>query len=211
MPIHCSRSYYSAGSILVSSQDWHIPYHHDALTLQAAIATLPQSEPSPLEQSLMLQCLSNLNSADTGFQLFHGDVDQHKDNCIHIILGRGLLKMDQAFTFGFTLGCAKKGIMAEETLNAYISRHLHPSLARLNEDELAVFKDAVKLASISCCVALDRFNFADWQDQPIRVLRDAIGLEHDLIAAHYAVEQRRYPHNKASQRLAPASKQVVAF
>jgi hypothetical protein len=196
---------------LVSTQDWHIPYHHDALTLQAAIASLPQAELSQVEQTLMLECLSNLNSADTGFQLFHGDVDQHKHNCIHIVLGRGLLKMDQAFIFGFTLGSAKKGIMAEETLNAYISRHLHTSLASLNEEELAVFKDAVKLASISSCVALDRFNFADWQDQPIRVLRDVIGLEHDLIAAHYAVEQRRYPHNKASQRLVPASKQVVAF
>ena len=194
-----------------SYQDWHIPYHHDALTLQAAVASLPEADSSQLEQSLMLQCLANLHSAATGFQLFHGDVDQHKLNCIHVVLGRGLLKMDQAFTFGFTLGSAKKGTMTEQTMNAYISRHLHASLAGLSEEELAVFKEAVKLASISTCVALDRFNFADWQDLPIRVLRDAIGLEHDLIAAYYAVEQRRYPQNKASQRLVPASQQVVAF
>lgn len=194
-----------------SYQDWHVPYHHDALTLQAAVASLPEAASSQLEQTLMLQCLANQHSAATGCQLFHGDVDQHKHNCIHVVLGRGLLKMDQAFTFGFTLGSAKKGIMTEQTMNAFISRHLHASLAGLNEEELAVFKEAVKLASISSCVALDRFNFADWLDLPIRVLRDAIGLEHDLIAAYYAVEQRRYPQNKASQRLVPASAQVVAF
>ena len=172
------------------------------------MTSFPQSE---LEQPLMLKCLSGLRSADTGFQLFHGDIDQQKHNCIHIVLGRGMLSMDQAFTFGFTLGCAKKGTMTEQNLNAYISRYLQPSLAGLDDDELAVFRDAVKLASISSCVALDRFNFTDWLDLPIRVLRDAIGLEHELIAAYYAVEQRRYPQSKASQRLVPTPQQVVAF
>lgn len=159
----------------------------------------------------MLTWIETLYAQGSGIDLFQGTIDKEQYEYIHIALGRGLLKMDEIFTFGFTLGSAKKGVMTEQSLNAYILKHLQPILAILDEQEVVALKEAVKLSVISSCVPLDRFAFGDWLDLPLRVLRDAIGLEYELITAYYAVEQRRYPKNKASQRLVPASKQVAAF
>ena len=199
------------GCILASYQDWHIPYHEDVLSLQTALASLLEVAPTNPAQPLMLQWLDGLQGNNQGFQKCQTKLDRQQHDCIHIVLGRGLLDTDEVFTTGFALASACKGTMTEQSLNALISRSLHQQLASLNERELAVFRDAVKLAYISGCVGLERFDFSEWLDQPLRVLRDAIGLEHELLTAYYAVEQRRYPHNKASQRLVPASKQVVAF
>lgn len=196
---------------LASPQDWHIPYHEQAQTLQSALASLNAATSATQQPALVLQWTEHLPGTQTGVDVFRTGFDQHRHDCIQIILGRGLLVTDEAFGFGFTLGSASKNIMTEQGLHAYISRYLHAMLASLNEQDQVVFREGVKMAFISGCVALGRFDFNQWLELPLRTLRDAIGLEHELLLAYYAVEQRRYPNNVASARLLPPSKQVVAF
>jgi len=192
---------------LVSIEDWHIPYQQDELSLQAALQTLNALRAGPHEQPLMLAWLAQGNEPG----LFQNAIDVPRHDCIQIILGRGLSATDEAFGTGFTLGSTAKSTMTEQGLHAWISRHLQSMLASLGECEQAVFREGAKLAFISACVALDRFDFTEWMDQPLCVVRDAIGLEQELLMAYYAVEQRRYPQNNASLRLLPSELQVVAF
>ena len=41
-------------------------------------------------------------------KLFTGAVDLFSHDCIHVLLGRGLLTKDEAFVIGYTMGSAKK-------------------------------------------------------------------------------------------------------
>lgn len=192
---------------MAAISDWHIPYHQQAPSLQTALDTLHDVTAYQQQAPLMRQWAAHLKATP----VLHGGLNQQQHDCIQIVLGRGLLPTDEAFGFGFVLGSAAKGIMTEQALHAHISRYLHPMLLELAELDQAVFREGLKMAFISGCLALDRFNFNDWQEQPLRVLRDAIGLEQDLLLAYYAVEQRRYPQNRASARLLPPVQRVAAF
>ena len=41
-------------------------------------------------------------------KLFTGAVDLFTHDCIHVLLGRGLLPKDEAFVIGYTMGSGKK-------------------------------------------------------------------------------------------------------
>ncbi len=195
----------------MSYKNWHIPFHEDQMTLSEALDSLSDVKADQSEIPLMIQLVENPKFKIPGFEIFHGAVDIQQHDCIHILLGRGLLNMDEAFTIGFTMGSTKKVTTTEESLYAFVSKHLYPDVYRFNQEEIAVFKDAVKLAYISNCVPLDKFDFSDWLDQPLRVIREVVGVEPELINAYFAVEERRYPLSVASQRLLPQSNEIAAY
>ena len=72
---------------------------------------------------------------------------------------------------------------------------------KFDDEDIGIFKDAVRLGSISRCVSLDSFNFEPWLNCTLQELRERLGIESELIEAYYQVEKRRYPSSQASQRL----------
>jgi hypothetical protein len=192
-----------------SQQDWHIPFHEDAISLQAALDSVPPAT-AMLEMPLMLRLQRDPVLSFLGQLVFRAGLDQHQHDCIHVLLGRGLLAMDQAFALGFTLGSSKKGSMPEHKLHGEVGRHFYKNTALFGETESVVFKDGIKLAYLSFCAPLDRFNFKPWHNHPLRQVREAIGLEPELFQAYFAVEKHRFPHSVASQRLLPKNSQLAA-
>lgn len=191
-------------------QDWHIPYHQDFLRLRDALASVPPL--ANLSQvPLMLRLQRDPDLSFLGQLVFKAGLDQHQHDCIHILLGRGLLPMDQAFAMGFTLGSSKKGSLPEHKLRAEIGRHFNKNVPLFSESENAVFKDGIKLSYLSFCAPLETFDFTPWHDRTLRELRQAIGLEPELVLAYYAVERHRYPHALASQRLLPSPAQAAGI
>jgi hypothetical protein len=193
-----------------SQQDWQIPFHQDALTLGAALATVPPPAVF-VELPLMLRLQRDPDLSFLGQLIFKAGLDQHQHDCIHILLGRGLLPMDQAFVLGFTLGSSKKGSVPEHKLHGEVGRHFYRNVPLFSESESAVFKEGIKLAYMSFCAPLENFNFTPWHDQSLRQLREAVGLEPELMLAYYAVEKHRYPHALASQRLLPNPAQAAGI
>jgi hypothetical protein len=181
--------------------NWHIPFKRDHLTLRAAYDSLRTTGAEQGEVPLMVQLVENPKYRLPGFELFHGAVDLRQHDYIHIILGRGLLEMDEAFTIGFTMGSTKKVTTTEETLFSFVAQYLYPKFYQFTEDHIDVFRNAARLAYISNCQPLDELNFDDYLDLTIKAIRMRIGLESDLILAYYGIEQRRYPLEPASQRL----------
>jgi hypothetical protein len=66
---------------------------------------------------------------------------------------------------------------------------------------MKVFKDAVALAYVSDCLPLESVDFEPMLDLPLREIREAVGVEPNLLRAYYSIEAKRYPGCAASQRL----------
>lgn len=187
-----------------SYKHWHSPLARDQLTLREAYDSMSRVGAGAQEIPLMIQLVENPKFSIPGFTLFHGAVDLEQHDCIHIVLGRGLLEMDEAFTIGFTMGSTKKVSTTEEQLFSLISQYLYPKIYQFGEQEIAVFRDAVRLGYISGCVALDDVDFREYFDQPLHAVRDRIGLEVNLLRAYYEIEMKRFPDSPASRRLLDA-------
>ena len=181
--------------------EWHIPFARDQMTLREAHADLSKLGARAEDIPLMIQLVENPRFDIPGFDLFHGVVDLKTHDYIHILLGRGLLADDEAFVIGFTMGSTDQVSTLEENLYAFISSHLYPKVYQFNDEAIRVFKDATKLGYISNCQRLDHIRYEDYLDWKLHDIREAIGLESDLLLAYYRIEQRRHPASKASQRL----------
>lgn len=184
-----------------SYRDWHIPWSRGDITLREGLEWLGLLGAAPGEIPLLIRLLENPRYHIPGITLFHGAVDLRQHDCIHLLLGRGLLPKDEAFVIGFTMGSTGEVSTVEEGLFARIARWLYPRVYRFDDDDVSIFHDAVKLGAISRCEPLDRVDFRPWLDRPLNELRAGIGLERELIEAYFCVEKRRFPDSKASQRL----------
>ena len=195
----------------ISYKQWHIPFRQDALTLRQAHESMKLVRAEQEEIPLMVQLVENPKFQIPGFQLFHGAVDLIQHDYIHIVLGRGLLQKDEAFTIGFTMGSTNKITTTEENLYALISRYLYPKVYKFSKDDIEVFKDAIRLAYISRCEALDEFDFTPLLDEPLYEVRNSVGLEGDLLLAYYQIEKDRYPNTPDSQRLLDYASEHIDF
>ncbi|MBL1276831.1 MAG: hypothetical protein COB30_012175 [Ectothiorhodospiraceae bacterium] len=180
---------------------WHLPVAHDQMCLSEAIDSMQRVGAGQQEIPLMIQLVENPNYRIPGFTLFHGAVDLAQHDCIHIMLGRGLLEMDEAFTIGFTMGSTNKVSTTEERLFSLVSQYLYPKIYQFSADDIAVFRNAVRLGYISSCVPLDEVDFSLYYNWAISDVREALGIESDLLRAYFSIEKTRYPKSVASQRL----------
>ena len=182
-------------------KNWHIPLSDDSMTLAQAKKNLQQVSAKQQQIPLMVQLVENPKFKLPGITLFHGAVDLITHDYIHIILGRGLLAMDEAFTIGFTMGSTHRVGHTEAQLFSFISKNLYPDIYKFSDDDVAVFKQAVRLAFISNCMALDSVNYDSYLNMSLKDLRNNIQLETDLLKAYYRIEKKNYPESLASVRL----------
>ena len=185
----------------LSYKEWHHPLARDGQTLREVHEGMSRVGADKQDIPLMIQLVENPKYRIPGFTLFHGAVDLQQHDYIHIVLGSGLLEMDEAFTIGFTMGSTKKVTTTEERLFSLIAQRLYPKVYQFGPQALEVFKDAVRLGYISDCTPLDRIDFKPHLDLPLREIRERVGLEVDLLRAYYEIEAKRYPDSEASRRL----------
>ena len=185
----------------LSYKDWHIPWANNQLTLKQGVDRMLALGAPQDDIPFLVKLMENPRFSIPGITLFHGAVDLKQHDCIHLVLGRGMLSKDEAFVIGFTMGSTNQVSTSEESLFCKISKHLYPRIYKFDDEDIGIFKDAVRLGSISRCVALDSFNFEPWLHCTLQELRERLGIESELIEAYYQVEKRRYPHSQASQRL----------
>ncbi|VAW91162.1 hypothetical protein MNBD_GAMMA22-2653 [hydrothermal vent metagenome] len=186
---------------VASYLDWHIPLSINNFTLRQALKSLSSVQAEQKDIPLMVQLVENPKFRFPGFEFFHGAVDLRQHDCIHILLGRGLTSIDEAFVIGFTMGTTNKVSTTEERLYGLIAQYFYPSVYQFGESDIEVFKNAVRLGYISCCQALDTVDFNQYLDNDIQSIRQSLSLEIDLLSAYYKIEQQRNSDNPACQRL----------
>lgn len=182
-------------------RDWHIPLAREGLSLGQALQSLHRVGARAPAIPLWVKLVENPRWHLPGIRVFHGAVDLGQHDRIHIVLGRGLLAMDEAFTIGFTMGSTNRVSAFEAHLFSFITANLYPRAYRFGPRDLAVFRDALYLGHVSGCIPLDRIDLTAYDACTLGELRRRIGLESDLLRAYYQIEQRRYPNSRASRRL----------
>jgi len=181
--------------------DWHIPLLRSELTLREGLDSLAAIGARQQDIPLIVRLLENPKYRLPGMTLFHGAVDLEAHDRIHILLGRGLLTADEAFTIGFTMGSTKRVRRSEEWLFGLLARYVYPMPYTFDDTAVRIFNDAVRLGGISGCRALNQVDYDRYLDRTLRVIRRELGLETDLLAAYYRIEKERYPDSVASLRL----------
>ena len=181
---------------------WHIPLANGNQNL-ADTYDVFQKEYSHSQEDipLIIQLVENPKYEIPGINFFNGATDLKTHDYIHILLGRGLLSKDEAFVLGFTMGSTNKVSATEEKIYAFVSKYLYPNVYQFDNEDIAVFKDAVRLGYICDCQPLDKVDYESLRDLSIEEARKKIGLETDLLRAYYMIEKRRYPDTLESQRL----------
>jgi len=180
---------------------WITKLSDDQRSLRDAFTSLMSVGNSQDEVPLIVRLAENPDYHFSGLGFFKGRVTLEQHDFIHIILGRGLTLMDEAFVIGFTMGSTDRVSTQEANLFSFINQVLYPKPYRFTPEGTQVFKDAVSLGYISDCTPLDTVDFEPMLDWPLRRIREAIHLEVDLLQAYYRIEARRYTKCHASQRL----------
>ena len=185
-----------------SVRDWHVPVSRGGMTLREADASLDAVRMAPEEVPFLVRLVENPKLDMPLMDVFHGATDLPTHDYLHIVLGRGLLAKDEAFVIGFTMGATDSVGRGEEFLYGVFAKYLYPKAYRFTDDDLRVFKDAVRLGFISDCdTRLCSTDFERFLDTPVEAIRDQLGIETELLRAYYAIEKRRYPASHESQRL----------
>jgi hypothetical protein len=180
---------------------WHIPLSDDARTLGDAYDTLAAVGGRQEDVPFIVRLVENPRFDLPGIEIFPGATDLETHDYIHIVLGRGLLPMDEAFVLGFTMGSTNRLSASEAKLYEFFARYLYPKAYRFGDDDVAVFHDAVRLGFVSDCVSLAEVKYRELRGLTVADVRTRLGLEVPLLRAYYAIEQRRYPRSAASCRL----------
>lgn len=182
-------------------RQWHLPLSAGEITLGEGLANLARVGAAPDEIPLVVQLVENPRFDIPGFDLFHGAVDLRAHDCIHLLLGRGLLAKDEAFVIGFTMGSTQRVSAVEERLFTLIARHLYPGIYRFTAEDAEVFRDALRLGMVSRSRRLDRIPYDRYHGRSLDALRREFGIETGLLRAYYDIEARRYPMSPESRRL----------
>jgi len=185
----------------LSWRDWIVPIGEDSMTLRRILESSFHLRADQDDIPLIIQLVENPKFDIPGIDLFSGAVDLHTHDCIHAVLGRGMLPKDEAFVIGFTMGSTNRVTQTEEWLFTLASKYLYPGPYKFRDEEIAVFKDAVRLGFVSDCQPLSEVDYDRYMDLPLKEIRDRIGIEVDLLKAYYRIEKRRYPGDKASGRV----------
>lgn len=183
-------------------ESWHNPLSRGGITLGEALRSLKglagalQQEAVPL----IIQLVENPR-----FKLrwdpFPGRTSMDVHDCIHIVLGRGLLPIDEAFVLGFTMGCTDRFSSLQQRAFLSVVRRFYPQDYRFTPDQEKVFQDAAALGFISDCRPLSEVDFTVFMDRPLSEIRKDLGIEEYLLRAYFQKERCRLPNNPASQRL----------
>jgi hypothetical protein len=190
---------YAIAEAQMAAERWHVPlWHRLGLTLEEGLKSM---RPWRLKQSdipLIIKLTENPKykiARDLG-----GAVDLFTHDCIHLLLGRGVLLKDEAFVIGYTMGSSKKMKRWKRNLFMFICKYLYPEGYRFGEDERFVFNMGVMLGS-RCETDLSLVNFLDYEGNTLYSLRDKFKIDTSALRASYEVEKRIFPESKESQRL----------
>lgn len=128
-----------------------------------------------------------------------GAVDLFGHDCIHAVLGRGLLAQDEAFVLGFTMGAGQCAPW-QQSVFRLSARYLYRGAYRFTDLDQAVFDLAVDVGRATPA-PLHKADFRGLFERPLGDVRRVLGIDRELLYAAYAREQASWPLTRASARL----------
>lgn len=171
----------------------------DTATLRAAYDTMPGGDASCIPSYVKI--LENPASPIA----LPGAVDLFAHDCIHIVLGRGMLPQDEAFVIGVTMGAS--GCLAgwHAFLFKIVSRFVYRGAYRFSRTDLSVFSAGIGFAASTRIAPLHDVPWRDLLDRPLGVLRASLRISNESLLEMFEWERETLPDSSASQRLPRAA------
>ena len=181
----------------MQAEEWHIPIRKGQITLKDCLA---QMEPFALDQGDVPLIIKLTENPKYDVGLFAGYVDLFTHDCIHILLGRGVLLKDEAFVIGYTMGSTKKMSRWRRNLFYFCAKYLYPEGYNFTEEERFVFLTGF-MAGDQCPTDLSAVNFNEFKNKSIDNIRKELDINTDLLKFCYQIEKELFPTSIESQRL----------
>lgn len=180
---------------LLKWNEWNPGLDNDHLTMQEVLDTMPAAPPSAIPEEVKI--LENPESK----WAFPGAISLERHDCIHVLLGRGLLPQDEAFVIGFTMGAAKEVLNWQYSMFRCLAVHWYPAPYNFSEEDLYAFDFGFAKGEGSSAENLHEYPFENFMKWQIGTLRKKLGINVHKLHAAYRQEQLYLPHTKASARL----------
>lgn len=181
----------------ISWRDWNPGLNNGHMTLREVYDTLPGA--SAVEIAWHVKMFENPTSPIS----FTGSIDLAPHDCIHILLGRGLLNQDEAFVIGYTMGTNKEISRWQIWAFKKIARYFYPYPYKFRKGDEVAYNLGIGrgLASrVNNIQDIPLFT-SQYLDLPIKLTRKALGVNIHQLRAYYRKEQQLIPGTKESLRL----------
>ncbi len=180
------------------ASNWHQPLARGKDKLSKAIDGMKLFKLKQEEVPLVIKLTENPNYITS--KLFTGAVNLFSHDCVHILLGRGLLPKDEAFVIGYTMGSGKKMSRWRRNLFLWVTKYLYPEGYKFTEEERYIFYSGV-MAGSKCSSDLSKVEFQKLINYKIDDIRQLLGIDKKLLECYYCTEKKLFPSSKESQRL----------
>jgi len=177
--------------------NWHHPLSKGSNNLKTVLDGMKEFKLAQDDVPLIIKLTENPKYFTS--KLFTGAVDLFSHDCIHVLLGRGLLPKDEAFVIGYTMGSGKKMSRWRRNLFLWICKYLYPEGYKFTEQERYIFYSGV-MAGSRCSVDLSKVQFDKLQNMKIDYIRKLLDIDKELLKCYYCTEKRLFD-GKESQRL----------
>jgi hypothetical protein len=177
--------------------NWHHPLNKGAKLLCGVLDEMQEFKLAQEDVPLIIKLTENPSYFTS--KLFTGAVDLFTHDCIHVILGRGLLPKDEAFVIGYTMGSGQKMSRWRRNLFLWVCKYLYPEGYKFSEEERYIFYSGV-MAGSRCPTNLSKVNFKELLNYKVQDIRERLGIDRELIKCYYCTEKRLF-NDKECQRL----------
>ena len=177
--------------------NWHHPLSKGSNNLKTVLDGMKEFKLAQEDVPLIIKLTENPKYFTS--KLFTGAVDLFSHDCIHVLLGRGLLPKDEAFVIGYTMGSGKKMSRWRRNLFLWICKYLYPEGYKFTEEERYIFYSGV-MAGSRCSADLSKVQFDKLQNMKIDYIRKLLDIDKELLKCYYCTEKRLF-NGKESQRL----------
>lgn len=180
---------------LLRWNQWTPGLDNDHLTMQQVIDSLPQAPPDAIPWQVKL--LEN----DEWWTSFPGAISLARHDCVHVLLGRGLMPQDEAFVIGYTMGAAQHCKNWQYQIFRIAAKNFYPHPYRFTRDHMIAYDLAYARGMSSEASNLEYFPFELFMDYTVGNLRRRLGINHHQLRSIYRHEQILLPTTRASRRL----------
>ena len=181
------------------AEEWIVPLSEKNKKLSEVLAEM---EPFKLEGKDVPFIIKFFENPKYNFFNFcPGAVRLKNHDCIHAILGRGVLPKDEAFVIGYTMGSTGKMTDFKEFLFLLIVSWFYPQGYKFYAEEREVFRGARDIAEMSRPSDLSKVNFDELLNLDLKTARKRLGICEIKLRLRYTIEKEMYPDSKEAQRL----------
>lgn len=174
---------------------WNPGLDNGEKTLSSVMKTMPANEQADI--SAVVKLFENPASP----LALPGAVNLERHDCIHAILGRGLLPQDEAFVIGFTMGTSKYISGFAEGLFKKASRYLYPKPYKFSKEHLIAFEIGMRYGKVCKAEEIYEFPFEHFMGEKLSKIRKKLGVSTTELKQLYRAEMILIPGTKSSKRL----------